>query len=251
MSTRDRGSVGVLEFSPDCEEWVEFGPAANRVRVGFHDYGAIYAVPGLYEAMFYETLGMRSTSEVVALYAKTARAAGIAFADQRVVDLGAGNGLGGEQLRALGVGSLIGLDVEPMAREAALRDRLDVYDDYLVADLVAPTALQLDTLKQFAPTAVLALSAVGIGHLPPRALDRALALLPTGGLFGFAVTPTLVANSKDDHGRASGFPAYLDALWKRADLLTEASYVHRKRPDGSDDLAIAFIGQIHSTGRND
>lgn len=145
---------------------------------------------------------MRSTSEVVALYAEAAQTSGLPLADQRVLDLGAGNGLGGEQLRALGVGALIGIDVEPEARAAAQRDRPGVYDDYLVAELPALTTSQLDTLQRFAPTAVLALSAVGIGHLPPHALDRALAFLPAGALFGFAVTPTLLPDSTDEAGRA-------------------------------------------------
>ena len=140
MSKLGHDTVGVLEFSPGREEWVEFGPVDDRARVGFHDYRAIYAVQGLYEAIFYETLGMRSTREVVRLYEATARGMGIPLADQRVIDLGAGNGLGGEELRAAGVGALIGIDLEPMAREAALRDRPDVYDDYLVVDLLRPTA---------------------------------------------------------------------------------------------------------------
>lgn len=156
--------------------------------------------------MFYETLGMRSTSEVVSLYAKAARSAGSALADQRVVDLGASNGLGGEQLTCVGRGrpdwhrrgtdAARGCPARPTRR----------YDDSLVADLLTPTAPQLNTLKQFAPTAVVALSAVGIGHLPPRALDRALALLRAAALFGFAATPTLLPDSRDDDGRTSVFP---------------------------------------------
>ena len=75
------------------------------------------------------------------------------------------------------------------------------------------------------------------------ALDRALSLLPAGSLFGFAVTPTLLPDSEDADGRASGFPVYLRELWTRTDLLAETSYVHRRRPDGSDDLAVAFVGR--------
>lgn len=49
-----------IVFSPGGEEWIEFGPADGRRRVAFHDYAAIYAVPGLYEAVFPEALGMCS-----------------------------------------------------------------------------------------------------------------------------------------------------------------------------------------------
>ena len=59
---RRMGDLGRLEFSPGGETWLEFGPVGDRRRIGFHDYAAIYAVPGLYEHVFYDTLGMRSTA---------------------------------------------------------------------------------------------------------------------------------------------------------------------------------------------
>lgn len=236
--------LGALEFSPAGEEWVEFGPTGARRRIGFHDYGAIYAVPGLYERLFYETLGMRSTAEVVRLYGEVLAAEGLDPGRQRVVDFGAGNGLGGDALRELGVGELIGIDLEPMARAAADRDRPGVYDDYLVGDLGAWSAAETEAVRRRNPTAVLALSAVGIGHVPPPVLERALSLLGPGGIYGFAVTPTLLPDSDDPPGRASGYPDFLRALHLSTEPLGEASYVHRRRPDGSEDLAVAFVGRF-------
>ena len=93
---------GSVSFSPD-ESWFEVGPPGERRRVGFHDYAAIYAEPGLYERVFIEELGMRSTFEVVRLFGEALRGLDIDPAEQRVLDLGAGNGVGGEALRALGV----------------------------------------------------------------------------------------------------------------------------------------------------
>jgi len=40
---RCMGDLGVLEFSPAGEEWIEYGPPEARRRIGFHDYAAIYA----------------------------------------------------------------------------------------------------------------------------------------------------------------------------------------------------------------
>jgi len=239
-----REELGALTFSPDGEEWVEFGPADARRRIGFHDYAAIYAEPGLYEAVFYDTLGMQSTAEVVRLYGEVLAAEGLDPAGQRVVDFGAGNGLGGAALRALGVDELIGTDLEPMAAVAAERDRSGVYDDYLVGDLGAWSEEELDDLRRRAPTALLALSAVGVGHVPPQVLGRALSLLGPGGIYGFAVHPRLLPDSDDPTGQASGYPDFLRALSESTEPLREASYVHRRRPDGSDDLAVAFIGRI-------
>jgi len=163
-------------------------------------------------------------------------------AGERTLDLGAGNGLGGEELRRIGVGHIVGVDLEPQAREAACRDRPEVYDDYLVGDLAVLPDAKLAALE---PTAVLALSALGPGHAPPAVLDRALGLLPAGGLFGFAVTPTLLPGSNDPAGLATGYPEYLLELFTyRADELARAAYVHRRRTDGCDDRAVAFVGRM-------
>jgi predicted TPR repeat methyltransferase len=235
---------GDIAFSPGAEEWVEFGPAHARERVAFHDYAALYAVPGLYERVFHDELGMSSARRVVDMYAAVLRRLNRPPASERVLDLGAGNGLGGAQLRRIGVGHLFGVDLEPWAREAADRDRPGVYDRYLVGDL---TILPETTLAPLEPTAVLALSALGPGHAPPAVLDRALGLLPAGGLFGFAVTPTLLPASEDPVGRATGYPEYLLELFaRRGDELARHAYVHRRRTDGSDDLAVAFVGRMRA-----
>jgi len=239
---RPTADLGDISFSPGAEDWVEFGPVDARRRIAFHDYAALYAVPGLYERVFYDELGMCSSQQVVGLYAGALRQLERPPAGERALDLGAGNGLGGEELRRIGVGHVLGIDLEPQAREAACRDRPGVYDDYIVGDFAA---LPEATLAALQPTAVLALSALGPGHAPPAVLDRALRLLCAGGLFAFAVTPTLLAGSDDPAGRATGYPGYLLELFAhRADELARHAYVHRRRTDGSDDLAVAFVGRM-------
>ena len=236
--------LGALRFSPGGEEWLEYGPGDDRRRIGFHDYAAIYAVPGLYEYVFYDTLGMRSTTEVVRLYGEALDQLELDPAAQRVVDFGAGNGLGGEALRDLGVGELVGIDLEPMARTAAGRDRPGVYDEYLVGDLGAWTEAEMDRLRSRRPTALLALSAVGLGHVPSQVLERALGLLGPGGVYAFAVAPPLLPESTDPAGQASGYPLLLQTMLEQTELLRREGYVHRHRADGSDDLGIAFVGRM-------
>ena len=102
------------------------------------------------------------------LYGQVLDKLGLDPADQRVIDFGAGNGLGGDGLRALGVGRLVGVDIEPMARTAAERDRPGVYDEYLAGDLGAWSDAELERLGRLRPTALLALSAVGVGTCPAR-----------------------------------------------------------------------------------
>lgn len=245
MDTAARAApqIGEVAFSPEGEEWLEFGPPDARRRIGFHDYAAIYSVPGLYEHVFYETLGMRSSAEVVRLYGDVMTAEHLEPGEQRVVDFGAGNGLGGEALRELGVGELYGVDLEPMALTAAHRDRPGVYDDYLVGDLGLWSDHEMERLTRHRPNALMALSAIGVGHVPPRVLARALSVLASGSIYGFALHPRLLPGTDDPVGQASGFPEFIDELHRRTELLAEASYVHRVRPDGSEDLAVAFIGR--------
>jgi SAM-dependent methyltransferase len=242
MSVQPTHDLGDIVFSPGAEDWVEFGPPGARERVAFHDYAALYAVPGLYERVFYVELGMSSAQQVVGLYADALSQLERPPSAERVLDLGAGNGLGGAELRAIGVGRLFGVDLEPQAREAAWRDRPDVYDDYLVGDLAALPDAQLSTIE---PTAVLALSALGPGHAPPAVVERAIALLTPGGLVAFAVTPTLMPDSDDPAGRQTGYPDYLRELFAvRVDELGRRAYVHRRRTDGTDDLAVALVGRL-------
>jgi len=240
-----RPVLGDIIFSPGAEDWIEWGPLGARNRVAFHDYAGIYAVPGLYERVFYDALGMRTSQRVVGWYGDALRGLGRAPAGERVLDLGAGNGLGGEELRRLGVPSVIGVDLEPEARTAAYRDRPDAYDEYLVGDLATMSDAEVAGLAALQPTAVLALSALGAGHAPPIVLDRALSLLPPGGLFAFAVTPPLLPGTDDPAGQESGYPGYLVELFAhRADVLARHQYVHRRCTDGSDHLAVAFVGRM-------
>jgi SAM-dependent methyltransferase len=165
--------------------------------------------------------------------------------DQRVFDLGAGNGAGGEQLRSLGVGRVVGLDLEPVAREAALRDRPGDYDHYLVGDLGTLPREEVSVLRDERFTAVLALAAIGVGHIPWPVLDRALSLLRPGGLFGFAVTPALLPGSDDADGVRSGYPDYFATLFDdRADELARHAYVHRHQTDGTPHGAVALVGRL-------
>ena len=236
--------LGPIAFSPGGEEWLEYQDGGERRRVGFHDYEAIYAVPGLYERVFYDELGMRSSTEVVGAFGRALAQEGRLPSGQRVFEVGAGNGIGGAALRELGVACLVGLDLQPMAREAAERDRPGVYDDYLVADLTALGAQSAEDLCSRRFTAVLALAAVGAGHLPPAGLKRALELLEPGGLFAFAVTPDLLPGSSDPAGRETGYPDLLARLLAGGRELARHAYVHRRQTDNTPHDAVALVGCV-------
>jgi SAM-dependent methyltransferase len=225
---------GEITFSPGGEDWIEYGPPEDRRRVGFHDYAALYSVPGLYEAVFYDTLDMCSADVVVGLYADALRDLGRPGDQERVFDLGAGNGIGGEVLRReIGPATVVGLDLEPAAREAAERDRPETYDEYLIADLGASPET-LATLSAHDFSALVGVSAIGAGHIPLELLASTIhRLLKPGGLFAFAVFDELL-------------PEFHDEFFVRVDAerLGEHAYDHRRQADGTSHSAVALVAKL-------
>lgn len=226
--------LGEIVFSPGGEEWIEYGPADERRRVAFHDYAALYGVPGLYERVFYDELGMGSADVVVGLYADALGSLGRDGTRERVLDLGAGNGIGGEVLRReVDPQVMVALDLEPAAREAALRDRPGLYEKYLVADLAASPET-FDELAAHDFTAMVAVSAIGAGHIPMEVLAETVErLVARGGLFAFAVSEELTPEFFDR------FFAVVDA-----ERLASHDYVHRRRTDGTPDRATAVVARL-------
>ena len=56
----------------------------------------------------------------------------------RALDLAAGNGVSADPLLAGGAAALVGMDLIPEAREAALRERPDAYLEYVAGDVGEP-----------------------------------------------------------------------------------------------------------------
>ncbi|MDQ3306858.1 MAG: hypothetical protein M3499_00615 [Actinomycetota bacterium] len=223
--------LGVVTFSQPGEQWIEFGPPSARRRVGFHDYDALYTIPGLYERVFYDLLGMRTADVVVELYASALAELGCDPSAERVLDLGAGTGKGGELMRAVGVAQVIGVDVEPAARDATERDRPGVYDEFYVADLATASPSTMRALQRHEITSMVALASIGVGHITVELLaDLITTLIPPSGLVAFAVADQLLPD----------FHTNLFSLVP-VDVLTSTSYVHRLQTDGSPHRATAVV----------
>ena len=183
----------------------------QRRQTGLHDYAQLYAVQGLYEAVYVVRLGGRSPlllAETLAEVVPVAERAG-----HRVLDVGAGTGAVGEHLHRLGFPRVAGTDLEPASEVAVRRDRGDAYADLRTLDL-----LQLDRdderwLSDLAPTVVTVAAAVGFGHLPAEALQVLTGLLRPGGLLALTVAkdledePALAA-----HAALLSGPAYVRRL---------------------------------------
>src|SRR5690606_11744152 len=117
------------------EEFGEVKVADAWQRIRLHDYNEIYNVPGLYEALFYVRLKCCSPWRVLSLLVGVLSDFPQSGDALRVLDVGAGNGMMGQEMRNLGALHVAGVDIIPEARSATERDRPGVYDHYLIADL--------------------------------------------------------------------------------------------------------------------
>jgi hypothetical protein len=189
-------SSSEAELSQD-EEWCEVLLDDEWTRIRFHDYGAIYAVEGLYEHLFYVRLRCQSPTVVGTLLAEAVEEAGEDPAELTVLDLGAGNGMVGEALREHGFRELVGVDITPEAGEAVERDRPGLYADYHVCDLLDPPS-ELDGERFGAMTSV---AALGFGDVPPEVFRAAFDRVEDGGWVAFTIKEDFL-DGEDESGFA-------------------------------------------------
>jgi SAM-dependent methyltransferase len=168
------------------EEWCEVILDGRRRRIRIHDYRDVYGIPRLYERICHILDGCRSPQVLVRLVDDVLAARGTDPAELRVLDLAAGNGMVGEELRRLGVDAVYGVDIIPEAAHATQRDRPGVYDGYLTADLTNLTPDQRTTLADADLNTMTVVSALGFG-VPPRAFAQAYNLISTPGWLAFTI----------------------------------------------------------------
>ncbi|TVQ60814.1 MAG: methyltransferase [Phycisphaerales bacterium] len=222
------------------EEWCEVCVDGDWRRVRFHDYDEIFAIPGLYETLFHDTLECASPERVVAMLAACIEDAFEKPEGLRVLDVGAGNGLVGERLRDLGVESIVGVDIIPEARDAALRDRPGLYDEYLACDLTALTERQRRSLEEHRCNAMTTVAALGFNDIPPRAFAAAYNLLEAPAWVAFNLNENFLDGADD-----SGFARLVRAMQRDGVLETSAyqRYPHRLGIDGEWLRYVAIIGR--------
>jgi hypothetical protein len=195
-----------------------------------HDYERVYSLPGLYEQIVQDRLGCRSPAEIATMLAAAVDRIGWDRVGVRVLDLAAGNGVSGEVLAAHGLAPVLGTDIVPGARDAALRDRPGVYGSYLTLDLLDLSADQQRTVRALGANALSCVAPVGNAsqQLPAAALAAAARLLAPDALIAYM------------HDLTLGVSDVVTAeLWAeqlgpgtRAELLERRRYVHRYTVNG-------------------
>jgi predicted TPR repeat methyltransferase len=213
-------------------------------RIRFHDYSELYGVPGLYEQLFYDELKCTSPDVVVDLLQDSLQSTEVTAEDLRVLDLGAGNGMVGERLAAMGVAELVGVDIIPEAATAPLRDRPGIYDDYLVADMTALSEEEERDLDARGLNCLTSVAALGFGDAPPAAFEAAYELLEDDGFVAFCIKEDFLRD-----GEGSGFARMMRTKLDEGELevVGERRYQHRRSAVGDPLHYMALVARKQLT----
>lgn len=212
----------------------------ESTRLRFHDYDEIYERPGLYEQIFYDRLQCASPHKVATILRSAVEQAGALVSALRVLDLGAGNGIMGEELRELGVARLIGADIIDAARDACYRDRPGVYDDYHVIDFADLDPVSRDELRSWHIDCLTTVAALGFGDIPPVAFVNAFNLVQPGGWVAFNVKQTFLDHRETaELNRTIRELVFTDYL----EIHHLERYRHRMSIDGAPIFYYAIAGQ--------
>ncbi|MBV8992110.1 MAG: methyltransferase domain-containing protein [Pseudonocardiales bacterium] len=228
-----------LDLDQD-EEWCEVLVGGERRRIRFHDYHEMYNIPGLYERLFYDTLKCASPRVIRNQLAEVLAKRGTEPSELRVLDVGAGNGIVGEELRELGVAAVFGVDIIAEAAAAAHRDRPGVYDRYLVADLTNLAPDQRDTLAEADINTMTTVAALGFDDMPPNAFASAYNFISTPGVTAFTIKEDFVA-TRDLSGFSNLIARMLDEEVIRP--LAVQRYRHRLSVRGEPLYYMGYVAE--------
>jgi hypothetical protein len=208
-------------------------------RFRLHEYPRVYGVPGLYEEVVQRRLQCASPSRLAELVVSCARDGGVETGELGVFDLGAGNGVVGEELRARGVTRLVASDNIAAARDAALRDRPGLYAEYLVGDTDdLPQVGALIRTQQL--NCLVAAGALGLGHISAASFHRLWSAFPGGAWFAVSVNEDLAKPG------ASDFGDYLAEFEQRGDwgeIVLHERFRHRLTMAGDPIHYVAIVAR--------
>jgi len=222
------------------EEWCEVALEGERRRIRFHDYASIYDVPGLYEHLFAELLECSSPEVVCDLLGAELDDAGVAPGTLRALDFGAGNGMVAERLADLGIDPIVGIDLLPEARDAALRDRPGVYEDYLAADVTDLCEGDRAELESHRFNLMTCVAALGFGDIPPAAFTEAFNLVGSPGWIAFNLRERFLEDADP-----AGFGAFIGRMLDESVIEERArvSYTHRLSCAGEPLTYLALVAR--------
>ncbi len=233
-----------LRLDQDAE-WclVQIEGRDDWMEVRFHDYGDVYDIPGLYEHIFYKTLGCNSPQVICKQLSEAMRETGHDPSELRVLDLGAGNGMVGERLSQIGVPTVVGIDIVEAAGRACQRDRPGIYDRYFVADMTDLSVNERAALQNYRFNGMTCVAALGFGDIPTSVFLEAFNLVANGGWVAFNIKEDFLSDRDP-----SGFSHLISSMIERGDLdvLRKTRYVHRKSTNGEELHYETIISRKHN-----
>ena len=217
-------------------EWCEVTVDGETRRIRFHDYHEIYDIPGLYERIFHDHLKCRSPEVVIGLLQEQLDDPGSLVA----LDVGAGNGLVGEQLQRLGVRSIVAVDIIPEAARAAERDRPGLYSDYVVCDLTQMSEDERARVSAGPPNCLTLVAALGFDDIPPRAFAEAYNVVENGAWIAFNVKADFLERVDE-----SGFRGLIRRMVREEifEQVADRRYIHRLSIAGDPLEYVALVGR--------
>jgi predicted TPR repeat methyltransferase len=157
----------------------------------------------------------------------------------RVLDLGAGNGMVGDELKPYNAEYIAGVDIIAEAKVATERDRDGVYDDYFVLDMTDISDRDLLRFESLGLNCLTCVAALGFGDIPPAAFANAYNLIAQGGWIAFNIKSDFL-ESEDPCGFASLIQRMIDD--GVMSVRTGQQYEHRQATNGEPLLYTAFVG---------
>lgn len=275
-----------LKDVPQDDEWCELVEGEHVTPIRFHDYAQVFSIPGLYNQLFggpdSETKCISPQvmagllREQLPLILQSGDRQGSGQQQQqhreggrprlRVLDLGAGNGMMGEEIRALARGyeggallagdstRIVGLDILPEARAAAERERPGVYDAYVAADITeyvkeAPGDPAEAILFAQGFNVLTVVSSLAFGDGSVRAFKAAVSLVDEGGLLVFNLKQDFFGPVDPVHGvegaatNGNGFSGLIQNAVDKGYLSVVAKrrYCHRYSVTGEPLYYVAVV----------
>jgi SAM-dependent methyltransferase len=242
MNKRHRVQFPKNELSDtnQSESYFYLQGTSNNRKLLFHDYDEIYQIPGLYEQVFYDRLKCTSPNKVTAILESSIKQSRDNFTELRVLDLGAGNGMMGEELKKRGISRLIGVDIIPEAYEALIRDRPGVYDAYFVEDFCELSKEKKEEIESWQCDCMVTVAALGFGDIPTEAFVTAFNIIKNEGWIAFNIKDTFLDASDE-----TGFSKLIRELIfsKYLDVYHIERYRHRLSIDGEPLHYFAVAGR--------
>ena len=246
-STRANGKLLValpevdLSMTQDAE-WCVVCIDGEWHQIRFHDYDELYAIPGLYEKVIYDILQCSSPHTVRRLLQAELLAAETPADQLRVLDLGAGNGMMGEELAEMGAEFMVGVDIIKEAAKATERDRPGLYEDYHVLDMTHLNEGQRRELAGYHFNTLICVAALGFEDIPPEAFAAAYNLIRRDGWIAFNIKEDFLAATD-----RSGFSGLVQSMLDdhTLELRQRRRYQHRLATDRSPLYYVAMVGKKH------